>query len=323
MQQNAAEQRPADQQTVMNKRRDLLQLALLAGPSLMLGALPARSVVAQAGSLQVQSINSSTALLSGGGCNVLAKKAANGDLLVVDGGLRDHAKELRRSIERSLDGKTFATLVNTHWHPEQTGLNQELGNRRTRIFAHENTRQWLSTDVKRLWQDDTIKALPESAQPNEIFYHYGDFAHGNDKVEYGYLRQAHTDGDMYVFLPADNVLHAGGVIATDGWPFMDWWTGGFIGGVVDAIEILLSIANESTVVVPATGPVLTRVQLVEMRDMYAQIFQRVRTMFMEANTVEQTVAAKPAAEWEAKYGSADEFINLAHWSLIPHLTPDA
>lgn len=308
----------------MNTRRHLLQLALLAGPSTLLGTLPARSALAQPASVvQVQSLNSSTALVSGAGCNVLVKKAANGELLVVDGGQRAQAKELRRSIERSLDSKSFATLINTHWHPEQSGLNEELGNRRTRIFAHENTRQWLSTDVKRLWQNDTISALPEAARPNDSFYHYGDFTHGNDKVEYGYLRQAHTDGDMYVFLPTDNILHTGGVIAGDSWPFLDWWTGGFIGGVVDAIEILLTIANHGTVIIPATGPAITRAQLVEMHGMYAEIFQRVRTMFMQANTAEQTVAAKPAAEWEARYGSADEFINLAHWSLIPHLTPDA
>lgn len=307
----------------MNTRRDLLQLALLAGPTLALGAGASRSVHAQAAALQVQAINSNTALVSGAGSNVLARKAANGDLLVIDGGLRAQARELRRSIEDSLDSKRFATLVNTHWHPEQTGLNEELGNRRTRIFAHENTRQWLGTDVKRLLEDQTIAALPESARPNDSFYHYGDFMHGNDKVEYGYLRQAHTDGDMYVFLPQDNVLHAGGVIAADGWPFLDWWTGGFIGGVVDAVEILLGIANDSTIIVPATGPVINRAQLVEMRDMYAQIFERVRGLFMQASTVEQTVAAKPAAEWESKYGSADDFIALAHWSLIPHLTPDA
>jgi len=307
----------------MNKRRDLLQLALLAGPTSLLGGLPARAAPAQGDAAQVQSISSSTALFSGSGCNVLAKKAANGELLVVDGGLRAQARDLRRSIERSLDGRAISTLINTHWHPEKTGLNEELGNRRTRIFAHENTRQWLSTDVRRLLEDKTIPALPESARPNESFYHYGEFMHGADRIEYGYLRQAHTDGDMYLFLPADNVLHAGGVIASDGWPFMDWWTGGFIGGVVDAIEILLSIANAATTIIPATGPVLARTDLVEMRDMYAQIFERVRTMFMQANTVEQTVAARPAAEWESRYGSADDFISQAHWSLIPHLTPDA
>lgn len=298
-----------------------MQLALLAPPVLALGA--GTRAHAQAAGLQVQSLNGSTALLAGSGCNVLAKKAANGDLLVVDGGLQQHARELRRSIERSLDSKRFATLVNTHWHPEQTGLNQELGNRRTRIFAHENTRQWLGTRIQRLQEEQAFEPLPEDARPNDSFYHYGDFLHGTERVEYGYLRQAHTDGDMYVFLPQDNVLHAGGVIAADGWPLLDWWTGGFIGGVVDAIEILLSIANDATVIVPATGPTLTRAQLTDMRDMYAQIFQRVRTSFMQASTVEQTVQAKPAAEWEDRYGNADEFIALAHWSLIPHLTPDA
>ena len=254
---------------------------------------------------------------------MLVKKAGNGELLVVDGGLRDKARDLRRAIERNMDSRKFATLLNTHWHPQQTGLNEELGNRKTRIFAHENTRQWESVSVKRLWQDFTIPPLPASALPTETFYNYGDFKHGDDKVEYGYLRQAHTDGDMYVFLPADNVLHAGGVIASDGWPFMDWWTGGWIGGVVDAIETMLSVSNDETRIIPATGPVISKAELKDMRDMYDKIFTRVRTSFVQANTAEQTVASKPAGEWEDKYGSADEFIRLSHWSLIPHLTPDA
>lgn len=142
-------------------------------------------------------------------------------------------------------------------------------------------------------------------------------------MQYGYLRQAHTDGDMYIYLPEDNVLHTGGVIASDGWPFMDWWTGGWIGGVVDAIETLLSIAREDTLIIPGSGPAISRTELAEMRDMYDTIFRQVRTLFVQANTAEQTVAAKPAAAWEAKYGNADMFIELSHWSLIPHLTPDA
>jgi len=307
----------------MNKRRNFIQLTLLASSTLMLGSGLPRQGFAQNASISASSLNSSTAVFSGSGCNVLVKKAANGELLVVDGGLSDHAKALRRSIETTLDSKNFSTLINSHWHPEQTGLNEELGNRKTKIFAHENTRQWLSTSVKRLWQDQTIAALPEIARPNESFYHYGDFAHGNEKVEYGYLRQAHTDGDMYVFLPTDNVLHAGGVISSDGWPFMDWWTGGWIGGVVDAIETLLSIANDNTIIIPASGPAISKVQLAAMRDMYAQIFSQVRGMFMQANTVEQTVAAKPAGAYEALYGNSDQFVELSHWSLIPHLTPDA
>jgi glyoxylase-like metal-dependent hydrolase (beta-lactamase superfamily II) len=304
----------------MITRRHFVQYAASATSLNLFGAARLR---AQAPALTLRELAPDTALISGGACNVLVRKAQNGELMVIDGGLSDGARELRRTMENGLGKGRITTLLNTHWHPEQTGLNAELGNRATRIFAHENTRQWLSTPVKRLWQDFTIPALPAEAQPNDTFYTYGDFKHGDVPVEYGYLRQAHTDGDMYVFLPADNVLHAGGVIATDGWPFMDWWTGGWIGGVTDAVDTLLDIANDDTVIVPATGPVTNRAELVAMRAMYADLYTQVRDSFMAANTVEQTVAAKPAAAFEAKYGNADEFIALSHWSLIPHLTPDA
>ena len=313
----------SDWQFSMVTRRQFLHVSTLAGSAVALPTSLLTASLAQAQSLQVQTLNASTALISGGAGNVLVNKAANGELLVVDGGHRDTGRELRRVIEDAMDSRRITTLVNTHWHPEQTGLNELLGNRNTRIFAHENTRQWLSTPIKRLLEDTTYAPLPENARPNDVFYHYGDFQHGSTRVEYGYLRQAHTDGDMYVFLPEANVLHAGGVLSTDTWPFLDWWCGGWIGGIAEGIETLLTIANDGTLIIPATGKPITKAELVALRDMYAEIFNSVRGMFVKANTVEQTVAAKPAAKWEAQYGSADAFITLAHWSLIPHLTPDA
>jgi cyclase len=310
----------------MVNRRQLLQLSARAG--VLLGSGLQHRVFAQPAfspnDVQVvQNLNPTTVVISGTGCNVLAKKAGNGDLLVVDGGLADNARDLRGLIEETLDSRKFTMLMNTHWHPEQTGLNAELGNRDVTIFAHENTRQWLSTRIERPWEQTVFEPLPATAQPSEIFYHYGSLPHGSESVEYGYMRQAHTDGDMYVFLPADNVLHTGGVINSDSWPLMDWWTGGWIGGLVDGIETLLSIANDSTVIVPANGPVMTKAELTVMRDMYAEIFGKVRELFMKASNVPETLAAKPAGVYEAKYGNSDMFIELSHWSLIPHYTPDA
>ena len=304
----------------MITRRLFVKYAASAASVNLLGSASLR---AQTPTLTLTELAPNTALISGGASNVLVRKAQSGELLVVDGGLESGARDLLRTIEGNFGKGPITTLINTHWHPEQTGLNAAVSNRSTRIFAHERTRQWLSTPVTRLWQDFTIPALPENARPNETFYHYGDFKHSDVPVEYGYLRQAHTDGDMYVFFPADNVLHVGGVITSEGWPFMDWWTGGWIGGVVDAVETLLSIANDDTVIVPAQGSVMTRADLIAQRDMYADIFAKVRGSFTSANTVEQTVVSKPAGPYEAQFGNADEFITLCHWSLIPHLTPDA
>jgi glyoxylase-like metal-dependent hydrolase (beta-lactamase superfamily II) len=307
----------------MINRRNLLRWSTASSAALMLGTGWRGQALAQSTTITPQAINGGAVLFTGSGCNVLVRKAANGELLIVDGGLRTHAAALRRSIESTLDSRRIATLINTHWHREQTGLNEELGNSDVRIFAHESTRQWLGTTIRRPWEDQVFEPLPESARPTETFYHYGEFRHGDVPVEYGYLRQAHTDGDMYVFLPQDNVLHTGGVISSDGWPLLDWWTGGWIGGLVDGIETLLSVANDATVIVPASGPLLSKADLAAMRAMYAEIFTSVRGLFMKASNVPETLAAKPAGAWEAQYGNSDMFIELAHWSLIPHYTPDA
>lgn len=302
----------------MINRRHLLKCSVGASAALALGWPAARAQAV----MNTQALNSDLALITGNGGNILVRKSGN-ELLAIDGGLAANTGALLRSIRDALGSDRITTLVNTHWHHEQTGLNEELGKGDTRIFAHENTRQWLSTRIERPWETIVFEPLSAAAQPNETFFNYGTLQHGNVAVEYGYLRQAHTDGDMYVFLPEDNVLHTGGIVASDGWPLMDWWTGGWIGGLVDGIETLLSVANDATVIVPATGPVMTRADLVVLRDMYAELFNAVRTSFMAANTVQETVALKPAAPYEAKLGNADMFIELSQWSLIPHYTPDA
>jgi len=268
-------------------------------------------------------LGNSITLITGSGSNILVKQADNGDVLVVDGGLEEFARQTLEVIARTTDNGEITMLVNTHWHPEQTGLNRILGNREVPIFAHENTRQWLTTSISRPWEDRTFAPLPASAQPGETFFHYGELDHGGTSVQYGYLRQAHTDGDMYVYFPEENVLHGGGVIANDGWPLMDWWTGGWIGGLANGLEILLEIADDETVIVPANGPLMTKADLQAMRDMYDTIFQRISGGFRAANSVEVTLSDEPTAEYDNQYGDPEEFIRRSHESLVPHYTPDA
>jgi glyoxylase-like metal-dependent hydrolase (beta-lactamase superfamily II) len=309
----------------MINRRNLLQSSLGAGTALLLGSRVAIAQAPRAGTAiraSIQSLNANLALITGSGGNILVRKAGNGELLAVDGGLAEGASGLLDLIGTTLGDGRITTLINTHWHHEHTGLNETLAGA-TRIFAHENTRQWLSTRIERPWEDIVFEPLSAAAQPNETFYNYGGFQHGDVPVEYGYLRQAHTDGDMYVFLPQDNVLHTGGIVSSDVWPLMDWWTGGWIGGLVDGIETLLSVANEATVIVPATGPVLTKAELTALRDMYAELFNAVRESFMDANSVPETLALNLGAAYESRFGDSDMFIELSQWSLIPHYAPDA
>ena len=304
-------------------RRNLIKASALSGSALALGQGLSGSAFAQSATLQTISLNNSMSLITGAGSNVLVKKASNGDLLVVDGGLEANSRALLKAIKAAAGSDDITTLMNTHWHREQTGLNERVGKAGGTIFAHENTRLWLGAEVERPWEDVIFEPLPKVAQPNPTFYHYGDFDHSGSTVEYGYMLQAHTDGDMYVYFPQDNVLHAGGVVSNEGWPLMDWWTGGWSGGLVDGLEILLGIANDDTVIVPANGPVMSKADLVAMRDMYSTIYNNIRTLFMAAQGPQETLAAKPTAEFDAQWGNSDEFVLLSHQSVLAHFAPDA
>src|SRR5437660_1176663 len=156
-------------------------------------------------------------------------------------------------------GGPVHTIFNTHWHPEQTGLNEQLGKAGATIIAHENTRLWLTTDIAWPWSGQRFKRVPKIAQPNKTFYTTGEL---NRDVQYGYIPDAaHTDGDLYVSFPKQNVLVVGDVVSGAGWPVVDYATGGWIGGIVGGLQRLQTLADADTRIVPARGPVLVLADL--------------------------------------------------------------
>src|SRR5262245_63264306 len=131
-------------------------------------------------------------------------------------------------------GGPVHTIFNTHWHPEQTGSNERLGKAGATIIAHENTRLWLTQDVVWPWNGQRVKRLPKVEEPNKSFYETGKLDSG---VRYGYISDAaHTDGDLYVYVPNQNVLAVGEAVSRQGWPVVDCWTGVWIGGIVCGLK---------------------------------------------------------------------------------------
>jgi len=260
-------------------------------------------------------------VITGAGANVVAAADADG-VTMIDAGLAEHSQALLDAVSGAFDGRPVHTLFNTHWHPEQTGANLELARAGARIVSQVNTRLWLGTDVKRPWEDFVHEPLPAEARPQVTFFDMGrevDLA----GVECGHLLQAHTDGDCYVFLPEANVLAIGGVIAGDRWPLIDWWTGGWFGGLVEGLETLLQIADEDTLIVPAEGPVIRRAELEAQRDMYAELFVRFRDeLLFKGLSPAEAVAARPTAGWHPDWPNRDEFVTLAFQSLWGFYAPD-
>ncbi len=185
----------------------------------------------------------------GGGCNVVALRSG-AEVLLVDGGTEQESAALLRRVLKESGGSRITTLINTHWHPEQTGSNERLGKSGARLIAHENTRLWLGRPINAKWLPHTFGPLPPEARPVKTTYTTDRLDFGGESVEYGYLPQAHTDGDLYVLFRNANVLMAGGAVSAAGWPRLDWETGGWIGGLVAAYDRLLKLADGTTRIVP-------------------------------------------------------------------------
>jgi glyoxylase-like metal-dependent hydrolase (beta-lactamase superfamily II) len=235
---------------------------------LLLAALAIRSLKAFS--------NSELAIVDVGGANVVAFPAPDG-LVLVDSGPP-------KSVKNLADASKVRTLFNTHYHLDQTGNNEIFAAAGAKIIAHERTRQWMSTDYWVPAEDRFEKARPMGAWPTEVFETKGSLKAGMEQIDYGYLRLAHTSGDIYIHFKNSNVLAVGDVASPLRDPALDYFTGAWIGGRVDAMDLVLKLANDQTKIVPAYGPVMTRAEFKAERDLMEEVRSRLFKLVREGDS---------------------------------------
>jgi cyclase len=256
--------------------------------------------------------------ISGAGSNVLLVTGPDGALLV-DGGSPEHSAELLKVVSEQSGGRRVQTLFNTHWHLESTGSNDALGKAGAKIIAHENTKLWMGTDIICKWRNTTFQPRAKEALPTQTFYTTGKMTFGKEQVVYGYLGQAHTDGDIYVFFPGPNILMAGDVLSVGQYPILDWTTGGWIGGLADASKTLLSVSDAQTRIIPGSGPVQARADLQAQADMCAAVRASLVLLLRKGMSAKEMLAAGPTKDFDAKWGSPELFITNAYPGLWGHV----
>jgi len=222
--------------------------------------------------LPVQKVTDRVSVITGAPGNVVVLTSSN-PVVLVDSG----TAELAPSVRASLAGAKVGVLINTHYHDDQTGGNELFGKEGAAIHAHEITREWLATEYYVPSEDRWVKPLAKVGLPTSVFRDKSEMTAGAEHIECGYLLEAHTRGDIYVFFRDSNVLAVGCVSSPERDPSLDWYAGGWIGGRADALDDLVKLANDETKIVPAYGPVLTRTQLAAERDMMKYLFDLTTT----------------------------------------------
>lgn len=285
-----------------------------AGVAATVSCLPTRRVFAAAGGIvesfraagakakiNVQKLRDNISVLIGSGGNIAVLDGDDGKLLV-DGGLATSHKQLADALD-GISSHPIKHLINTHWHFDHTDGNEWLRQSGATISAHQNTVRHLTTSTRVDDWDFTFPPLPADAIPSVIIPDEKNMEVNGSKLKLKYYGPAHTDGDLRVYFSDADVMHVADTWWNGHYPFIDYSTGGSIDGMIRATEVNLALASDKTVIIPGHGPVGDKGALKDFRDMLMTIRKKVSALKEQGMAVDQVVAAKPTAPYDAKWGT--------------------
>jgi cyclase len=288
------------------QRREFLQ-ALAAGAAAL--SIP-RAGFGQTSS--TTKLTDKVTLITGAGNNVVVLSGGD-DSLLVDCGDAAHAQDLLKLAGR------IKTVFNTHWHPESTGANDAMAKAGAKLVSHVNTELWMTQEIIHDWEKKVFPPRAKIALPSETFYTTGMMTFGGEPIEYGLMPLAHTDGDIFVHFMQSNILVVGDVVQVGRLPYLDYPTGGWIGGMQEAHRTVLKRANDATKIVPATGPVMTKAEAQASLDLLTKVRDQLVKLLKQGKGPQDMIDAKAMKDFEGQLtGDADMFIFTAYRGLWAH-----
>lgn len=305
-------------------RRKFLRTSSHALGAATLGSSLSSLATAQSSDTEITRVDLGYAwVLQGAGGNVYTIPGMNEDgCLMIDGGLAAHSDALLDAVFDITGQERVHTLINTHWHPEQTGSNERVGAEGGVIIAHEHTQMVLKNAVMSALFDGRYGPLADAGIPSQTLSGTGTMKFAGQEIIYGYLPAAHTNGDIFMYLPMLDTLIAGGPVTTDRWPVLDIRQGGWMGGLLRAYETLSSIVSADTIVIPAHGPITNGTEILRMRAMYTLIHLRLAEELNLGMGPDDIVAMGLFKEHEEQFGDNSQFLDYAHRSLQMAYVPD-
>jgi len=201
-----------------------------------------------------------------------------------------------------LTEQSIKYVLNTHWHGDHTGSNENFGNRGHVIVAHDNARTRMMTDQYHLVFRAETPPHPEAALPVITFSDTMTFQFNDDVIYVIHVPAAHTDGDAIFYFEKADVMHTGDAFINRGFPLIDIASGGTIKGQIEATNKMLELVGPDTIIIPGHGPLADRERMIEIRDMLVQARNAVVKYLEQGMSLDEILAEKPLAGLEAEWG---------------------
>jgi glyoxylase-like metal-dependent hydrolase (beta-lactamase superfamily II) len=257
---------------------------------------------AETASITVQPLRRNVNALIGAGGNIAVLVGKDGKL-IIDSGYSTSRPRISDALTK-LGPDPIRHLINTHWHFDHTDGNEWMHSQGAAILAHENTKKHLSTTTRVDDWDFTFPPSPAGAIPAEVFDKEKTLKLNDSTIALSYYGPSHTDGDVSARFVEADVLHCGDTWWNGHYPFIDYSTGGNIKGMIGAAERNLAGVSEKTIVIPGHGKIGGKPELTEYRDMLVAIHDRVAALKKDGKSLEETIATKPTAAYDAKWATS-------------------
>ena len=300
----------------MIARRTVLQGALAAAGSCV--APFARAAA------ELTTLTDSIRVISGLGGNIV-HALVDDTAIVVDSGAAEHSAELTALLAELPGNGRVGILFNTHWHLDQVGGNASLRRAGAEIIAHAKTLAHLSIPYYLPDEDRYRQPLPPDAHPTISFRTVGVIGAASTTISYGYLLEAHTDGDIYVRFNDANVIAAGDAISPLRDPEFDWYGGGWLGGRIDSLERLLAVSDAATRFVPSYGPVVDRAYVESEHRLMLGLYDIMWERFRAGESADDIHRSGALDSLPRRFDDPAKLLYDAHKSLWAHyntLSPD-
>lgn len=250
-------------------------------------------------------VTAGVTMLMGAGGNIGVSAGEDG-ILVIDDQYAPLTEKILAAI-KAISDKPIDFVVNTHWHGDHTGGNENIGKTGAVIVAHKNVRERMSSEQFNAFFDNRTPPSPPGALPVVTFTEEVSFHFNGDELHVFHVDPAHTDGDSIVHWRQANVFHMGDLFFAGSYPYVDLSSGGSVNGIIAAADKVIALADDVSKIIPGHGALSNKKDLIAYRDVLKTIRSRVTEQISSGKSLDEVLAAKPTADFDEQWGRG--FIN--------------